>query len=214
MYTNNKNKARFRHLRNQSGIALVAAIAFSAVMLMLAVALIGQVVQYTKTVAASKQKTYSYYGAEYGIEILRDALWANGCQPPDWCGLLNNAGNDASFRKLDCTKNIVPLKCDALLLEGAAKKAKSVALDLFVRDNEDAAASYSEDSDTIIYAFSSARDLGPDMREKTSDDSYTGVQAMIMFSGSQTYKQKGQGVAKSGASPQSGGKQDAIKRRQ
>ncbi|MBI5141517.1 MAG: hypothetical protein HZA20_04890 [Nitrospirae bacterium] len=214
MYINNKSKTLLRHLRNESGIALVAAVAFSAVMLMLAVALIGQVVQYTKTVAASKQKTYSYYGAEYGIEILRDALWANGCQPPDWCGLLNNAGNDASFRKLDCTKNIVPLKCDDLLLDGAAKGAKSVALDLFARDNEDAAGSYAEDSDTIIYAFSSARDIGSDMKAETSDDSYTGVQAMIMFSGSQTYKQKGQGVAKSGASPQSGGKKEAIVRRQ
>ena len=197
-------------LRDERGIAMVAALGFAAVLFVVALALVHQLLQHTKNVAAARQKSYAFYAAEAGVEAIRDYLWANGCRPPNWCGRLDDPttdadgdgdNNDPGYRSFDPTDFTWGAS-----LPGTG--ANSVTVSTFIKDNEDAS-DYSEDSDQIVFVLATAVDAG--LLSGSDDDSYASIEAMIMFTGGSEMKQKGLGQTKQGRSRETGG---AMNRRQ
>ncbi|MBI5846960.1 MAG: hypothetical protein HZB31_03275 [Nitrospirae bacterium] len=174
-------------IRNQKGIALVVAMLFSLILLVVASALIYTMASYFKALATAREKTQGYYVATAGVEKMRDQLWQNNCIPPNWCGQLGNLldTNDSAYK--DRT-GILPTPSSDLMNDLAA-----AGYTVFLKDNDDGDNDFTNDRDQIIIAVATGTD--------GSTGTTSTIEAMLLYTGAGSpYAQLGAGVQKTGKS--------------
>ncbi len=70
---------------DERGVALIASIGISLILMLVAFALAYRVGYFTKATYVSKKRDQAIYIADYGLESLRYYFWEQDCTPPDWC---------------------------------------------------------------------------------------------------------------------------------
>jgi hypothetical protein len=186
-------------IRNQKGIALVVAMLFSLILLVVASALIYTMSSYFRSLATAREKTQGYYVATAGVEKMRDHLWQNNCIPPNWCGQLGNVldATDSAYKN---TTGILLTPASDLMNDLAA-----AGYNVFLKDNDDGDGDFRSDNDQIIIAVAA----GADGATGTTST----IEAMLLFTGAGSpYAQLGAGAGKKGKT--SGSVDDLVTIRQ
>lgn len=75
--------------RDEKGIALIAAIGISLMLMLVAIAVAYRVGLFTQRSAILEKKDQLTFTADYGLETLRYYLWNRDCPPPTWCGAVS-----------------------------------------------------------------------------------------------------------------------------
>jgi hypothetical protein len=79
-------------IRNQKGVAIVAAIGVSLILMLVAIALSYKVGFFAKSTGIIKLKEQVDFVADLGLENFRFYLWDRKCYPPDWCAGVGDNG--------------------------------------------------------------------------------------------------------------------------
>ncbi|GAB4484677.1 MAG: hypothetical protein OHK006_09530 [Thermodesulfovibrionales bacterium] len=198
-----KNKKSSR-LDDERGMALVIALMFSLILLMLATTLIYSMTSFFRSLAVAREKSQSYYVAASGVEKLRDHLWQNNCIPPNWCGQLGVVGTPGEDAYQEKTA-ILPAPANDVMAALAAAGVPA-GYRVFLRDNDDGDGDFTTDSDQIIVAVASGSDSTRNVTLSGTQTAgtQTTIEAMLLFTGSGSpYAQLGAAAGKSGKASES-----------
>jgi hypothetical protein len=139
-------------MKNEKGIALVAALSISAILLIFAIALTYRMSTYLRMLATSKEKNQTYYTAMTGVEQLRDNLRTGACQPPTWCGRIGFVGSITNPGYRDLTLAVTGVASPAQF-PAAPDPGQSISLyTLLLKDNDEFDSDYTNDSDELLIA--------------------------------------------------------------
>jgi len=185
------------HRRNEKGVALVAALCISAVLLIFAIALTYRMATYLRMLGTSKEKNQSYYTAVTGTEQLRDRLRTGACQPPNWCGLIGTAGNITHPNYRDLTLFVTGMASPAKFPNTADTRETKAFYTLLLKDNDEFDNDYTNDSDELIIAVATSTG---------NDETRTSVEAGLLFDAEalNPYKQFGQTAGRKSATNETG----------
>jgi len=185
-------------LGNEKGIALVAALCISAILLIFAIALTYRMATYLRMLATSKEKNQTYYTAMTGTEQLRDYLRTTACQPPTWCGRIGTAGDITNPAYRDLTLLVtgaasLPVQYPAVPDAGQSATFYS----LLLKDNDEFDNDYTNDSDELLIAV---------VTSTGQNETRTSIEAGLLFDAEalNPYKQFGQNAGRKGSSNESG----------
>ncbi|MCL4476288.1 MAG: hypothetical protein M1508_08705 [Nitrospirae bacterium] len=180
------------HIRSEKGIALVAALCISAVLLIFAIALTYRMATYLRMLATSKEKNQSYYTAVTGTEQLRDSLRNNSCQPPNWCGMLGIAANRTNPDYRDLTFFVTGKASPAKFPDTADTKETKAFYTILLKDNDEFDNDYTSDSDEVIIAVATSAG---------QNETRTSIEAGLLFDAEalNPYKQFGQSSGRKSA---------------
>jgi hypothetical protein len=184
-------------LRNEKGIALVAALCISAVLLIFAIALTYRMATYLKMLGTSKEKNQTYYTALTGTEQVRDRLRTGACQPPKWCNLLGIAGDITNPAYRDITLFVTGVASPATFPNTATLYETRASYTLLLKDNDEFDSDYTSDSDELIIAVATSTG---------NNETRTSIEAGLLFDAAayNPYKQLGQGAGRNNATNQTG----------
>jgi len=76
-----------KRIHNQHGVALIAAMGISLILMVVAIAIAYNVGIFTRATSIVKKKDQLVFSTEFGIEHLRFYLWESWCPPPSWGGV-------------------------------------------------------------------------------------------------------------------------------
>ncbi len=76
-----------KKIHNERGVALIAALGISLILMVVAIAIAYNVGIFTRITSTVKKKDQTVFTADYGLESLRYYLWESWCPPPQWGGL-------------------------------------------------------------------------------------------------------------------------------
>ena len=186
-----------KHIRNEKGIALVAALCISAVLLIFAIALTCRMAIYLRMLATSKEKNQAYYTAVTGTEQLRDRLRTNFCQPPTWCGLLGTSGDKTNSHYRDLTFFVTGVASPATFPDTADTKETKAFYTLFLKDNDEFDNDYTSDSDQLVIAVATSTG---------QNETRTSIEAGLLFDAEALtpYKQLGQTAGRKSSTNETG----------
>lgn len=186
-----------KHMRNEKGIALVAALCISAVLLIFAIALTYRMATYLRMLATSKEKNQTYYTAVTGTEQLRDRLRIGSCQPPHWCGLLGTSGDRTNPNYRDLTFFVTGVASPATFPNTADPKETRASYTIFLKDNDEFDNDYTNDSDELIIAVATSTG---------QNETRTSIEAGLLFDAEalNPYKQFGQSAGRRGSTNETG----------
>lgn len=186
------------HIRNEKGVALVAALCISAVLLIFAIALTYRMATYLRMLGTSKEKNQSYYTAVTGTEQLRDRLRTSACQPPNWCDLLKlGAPADVTNPGYNpVTLFVTGVAPPATFPDTGVAGETRASYTLLLKDNDEFDNNYHTDSDELIIAVATSTG---------NNETRTSVEAGLLFDAESLnpYKQQGQGASRKGVTSQS-----------
>ncbi len=184
-------------LRNEKGIALVAALCISAVLLIFAIALTYRMATYLRILATSKEKNQTYYTAVTGTEQLRDRLRTGSCQPPDWCGLIGTPGNKTNPGYRDLTLFVTGVASPATFPDTGVAGETKASYTLLLKDNDEFDNDYTSDNDELIIAVTTST---------IRDETRTSIEAGLLFDAEalNPYKQFGQSAGRKGSTNETG----------
>ncbi len=181
-------------MKNEKGMALVIAIMFSLILLMISTALIYSMTSFFRSLSIAREKNQSFYIAASGIEKVRDYLWQTDCIPPNWCDQLGVALDKDIDTYQDKTGTLPSPANDVMAALAAA--GVTAGYNVFLKDNNDGDNDFRSDSDQIIIAVATGTEGGRGAQ--------TTIEAMLLFTGSGSpYAQLGAGAGKSGKASES-----------
>ncbi len=185
------------HMRNEKGIALVAALCLTAVLLLFAIALTYRMATFVRMLATAKEKNQTYYTAVTGTEQLRDSLRKGSCQPPDWCGMLGIASNKTSPDYRDLTFFVTGRASPALFPDRADSGETKAFYTVYLKDNDEFDNDYTNDSDEVIIAVATS---------SGQNETRTSIEAGLLFDAEalNPYKQFGQSAGRKGSTSETG----------
>jgi hypothetical protein len=76
-----------KRIHNERGVALIAALGISLILMVVAIAIAYNVGIFTRITSTVKKRDQTVFTADYGLESLRYYLWESWCPPPQWGGL-------------------------------------------------------------------------------------------------------------------------------
>lgn len=190
-------EAVMRHLSNQRGIALIAALCISIVLMIFAFALVYRMATFLRMLATAREKNQSYYTAVAGTEQLRDRLRGGSCRPPDWCGLIGFAGNPTKAEYRDVTLFAVLQASPARFPNTAEKSDTETLYTIYLKDNDEFDNDYISDSDELVIAVVSSAG---------QEETRTTIEAGFLFDAEalSPYKQYGQSAGRKSATTEAG----------
>jgi len=164
-------------LSDNKGIALVAAMGLTLILLVASIALVYRLTNYTRNLWTQAQKTQTYYTSSAGIEEVRDFLWNNSCIPPLWCGWLGKDldQSNPNYPDIDQYSNIT------LEVTGVMSPViNNTTYELFLKDNNDDD-DYTSDSDEVVLSLATST---------AQNETRTTIEAIVIYTGSDSeYKQ-------------------------
>ncbi|RMG04224.1 MAG: hypothetical protein D6726_03875 [Nitrospirae bacterium] len=85
-----------KRVNNQSGVALIAALSISLILMVVAIAISYNVGIFSRATTTVERKDQNLFSASYGMEDLRYYLWESWCPPPRWGGVNGNFCSDGT----------------------------------------------------------------------------------------------------------------------
>ncbi len=182
---------------NERGIALVATLCLSLILLIFAIALAYRMATFLRMLGTAREKNQTYYTALTGTEQLRDRLRSSSCQPPDWCGLLGSAMDPGDPDYRDVTLFATLKSSPATFPDTLGMGDTRTAYVLLLKDNDEFDDNYSSDSDELIVAVSTSTGL---------DETRTSIETGLLFDAEalNPYKQFGQSSGRKSATAETG----------
>lgn len=186
-----------RSIRNERGIALVATLCLTLILLIFAIALAYRMATFLRMLGTAREKNQTYYTALTGTEQLRDRLRSGSCQPPDWCGLLGSAEDPGNSDYRDVTLFATLKSSPAPFPDVPDTGDTKTTYALLLKDNDEFDDNYRNDSDELIIAVSTA--TGP-------DETRTSIETGLLFDAEalNPYKQFGQSSGRKSATAETG----------
>lgn len=184
-------------VRSEGGIALVATLCLTLILLVFAVALAYRMATFLRMLATAREKNQSYYTAITGIEQTRDRLRSGSCQPPDWCGLLGSAGSPGDPDYRDVTLFVTLRASPAKFPDTPDTGDTGTTYVLLLKDNDEFDNDYHNDSDELIIAVSTSTGL---------NETRTSIETGLLFDAEalNPYKQFGQSSGRKSATTETG----------
>ncbi len=184
---------------DEKGIALVAALCISVVLLIFAFALTYRMSTYLRMLATSKEKNQTYYTAVAGTEQMRDVLRTALCQPPTWCGLLGIAGDRVNPNYRDITRFVTGVAAPATFPDTGDPGETRTHYAIFLKDNDEFDNDYTSDNDELIIAVATSSSA-------TRDETRTSLEAGLLFDAEalNPYKQLGQTAGRKSTTNETG----------
>lgn len=186
-----------KHVTDEKGIALVAALCLTAVLLIFAIALTHRMATFLRMLATSKEKNQTYYTAVTGAEQLRNSLRNNSCLPPNWCGMLGIAANRTNPDYRDLTFFVTGKASPARFPDTADTKETKAFYTILLKDNDEFDNDYTSDSDELVIAVATSTG---------QNETRTSMEVGLLFDAEalNSYKQFGQSAGRKGATNETG----------
>jgi len=73
-------------IKNQKGVALIASLAISLILMLVAIAISYRVGMFTRRTSVIEKKEQVDFATDYGLSLFRFYLWDRNCNPPEWGG--------------------------------------------------------------------------------------------------------------------------------
>ena len=182
---------------NETGIALVAALCLTCVLMLFVVALTYRMAAFLRMLATAKEKNQTYYTAVSGTEQLREKLRNSSCQPPQWCGMLGVPPDKTNPGYQDLTLFVTGMSSPARFNATAEGKETKTSYLIYLKDNDEFDNDYTSDSDQLVIAVVTA---------SGQDETRTSIEAGLLFDAGalNPYKQFGQGSTRKSATNENG----------
>jgi hypothetical protein len=174
-------------IKDNRGIALVAVMGLTLVIMVASMAMIYRLTNFTINVGTQNQKIQTHYTATSGVEEVRDFLWNSSCIPPLWCGWLGMGldPSDPNYPNISDYSNIT-----AAVTGQASPSINGSSYNVYIRDNNDDS-DFTSDNDEVVLILASA---------SGQNETRTTIESMIIYSGgNDPYKQFAQNAKNAGS---------------